>query len=302
MPDRRRTHLGADRLRMVGLVLAGAILTGCAAAATRRPGAPEVGASCFAVDRLPAAVRATAEALVLAAGDREALYTLDGGLKPLSSDVASFSWTVAPRVDVAAADTLARWRAATDALTCGDLVFAVQVFGAVFPGRGADSVRSASVAVAHRRALDATIGRHAEFFAGLGITPGQPLGEVLALVDAGPRAARWRGYGLLFGYPEAAVDFFVAAGLRGDSTRTIEPRDFRRLPTWRKSAPAAPGGDSLSSFVYAVPKGAPMSPADSALVREVTPRYASYRAWRDGAPRTGGDALAYWRQRAAAAR
>jgi hypothetical protein len=295
------TTIGAYRLATVGLVLFGFVGLGCASASGRTPPPGDTASRCFAVADLSPGVRQTAEAFVLAAGDREALYTLDGGLKPMSSDVASFSWTVAPQVDAVAADTLARWREATRALTCGELEFAVQVFGGVYPGRGGDSVRSASVAVAHRGALDATIRRHATFFTGLGVTPGQPLGEVLAAIDAAPRPDRWRGYGLLFGYPEDAVTFFVAAGLRGDSTKAIEPRDFRRLPTWRKSAPATPGGDSLSSFVYAVPKGAPLSSADSALMRAVAPRYEAYRAWRDRGPRSGADAIAYWRQRLRAA-
>jgi hypothetical protein len=243
------------------------------------------------------AARETAERFVLEAGDREALYTLAGGLKPLSSDIASYTWRVAPTVDPAAADTLARWREAASALTCGDVHFAVQVFGAVFPGRQGDSVRTASVAVGHRRALDALVVRRRTTFTALGMTPGMPVGDLLALVDAAPRAERWRGYGLLFGYPDAAVEFFVDAGRRGDSTRTLVPRDFRRHPTWRKSPPPPGEQDSLTSFVYAVPKGATWSAEDSALARAVAPTYADYRQWRDAAPRTGADAVAYWRQR-----
>jgi hypothetical protein len=281
----------------------GALLAGCAAvggaAPTPRPDRSP-GAACLDVATLPPDVRATAGHFALAAGDREGLYTLDGGLKPVSSDIAQFRWRVHPTVEPSAGDTLARWRRAVAALSCGEIDFAVQVFAAVHPGRGLDSVRTATVAVGHRAAIAETISRHAAFFIGIGVTTGLPLSDVLGLVDVAPRAARWRAYGLLFGYPAPAVDFFVAAGLRGDSTQRIEPRDFRRLPTWRKSAPAPGTTDSLSSFVYAVPAGAPWSPADPALARAVAPRYARYAAWRGAASRTGEDALAYWRSQLAA--
>lgn len=301
-PVRPGRSRGRAVLAACAVALAGAGATACASAAPGgvSAGVPARTAACFAVESLPPAVRETAERWLLEAGDREALYTLDGGLKPLSSDIASYTWRVAPTPDATAADTLARWRRAAAALTCGDLHFAVQVFGAVFPSRTGDTVRTASVAVGHRRMLDAAIGRQASWFASVGITAGQPVGDLLALVDAAPRADRWRGYGLLFGYPEAAVDFFVSAGRQGDSTRTLVPRDFRRHPTWRKSAPPPGETDSLTSFVYAVPKGAPWSAADSALARAVAPRYAAYRAWRDAAPRTGADAVQWWRRRLSA--
>lgn len=167
----------------------------------------------------------------------------------------------------------------------------------MYPGRDGDSVRSASVAVGHRAAIAAVVARHAAFFAGIGITPDQPLGEMLALVDVAPRADRWRAYGLLFGYPDEAVEFFVTAGIRGDATRAVEPRDFRRFPTWRKFAPPAGSTDSLTSFVYAVPRGAAWSAGDSTLARATAPRYAGYARWRNEAPRTGADAVRFWRSR-----
>ncbi len=260
-----------------------------------RPPEPALAGRCFDLSRLGEPARATAERFVLAAGDREALYTLDGGLKPVSSDIADFSWRVHPTADPMAADTLSRWREAASALSCGDLTFAVQVFAAVYPARDGDSVRTASVAVGHRTSIDATITRHAAFFAAIGITPGLPLGELLGLVDVAPRDARWRAYGLLFGYPEPAVDFFVTAGRRGDATRSVEPRDFRRFPTWRKFAPPPGTSDSLTSFVYAVPRGAPWSAEDSVIGRLTAERYARYRTWRAAAPRSGADAVRHWR-------
>lgn len=88
------------------------------------------------------------------------------------------------------------------------------------------------------------------------------------------RPIRWRGYGYLFGFPDEAVGFFVQAGIEGDATQKVVPRDF----------------------VYAVPKGAPESATDRTLREAAAP---IYRKYADRRPRfitpdqTG--AVALWR-------
>ncbi len=293
-----RTDTGS-RLRLHRLVVAliVAAVVGCASRPTASGApVPDRGA-CFALGTLTPDERRAAEDFVLAAGDREGLHTLDGGLKPISSDIAQRSFRVWPSVDQGALAELSRWQRAARALHCGPIEVAVQVFAARYPGREGDSVRTASVVVGHREAIARLVTRHEAFFGRLGITAATPLGELMQLVDIAPSAERWRAYGLVFGYPEAAIDFFVVAGLRGDSTRQVEPRDFVRLPTWTKFAPPVGERDSLTTFVYAVPKGAPRSSADSALLAATSTRYARYRAWRAAAPRGGAEAVAYWRDR-----
>src|SRR5262245_27434062 len=92
---------------------------------------PTAGASrceCFPMERLPADLRAKSEALLLKALDSEALYTIIGSLKPMSSGFASFKFSV-ERPDVAQIEETRRllsvWR-------CGDWLYAdVQHFAAM---------------------------------------------------------------------------------------------------------------------------------------------------------------------------
>ncbi|NJM52355.1 MAG: hypothetical protein HC846_02550 [Blastocatellia bacterium] len=49
---------------------------------------------CFPFERLPPEKRKKAEDLLLKALDSEALYTIVGGLKPMSSGFASFQFTI----------------------------------------------------------------------------------------------------------------------------------------------------------------------------------------------------------------
>ncbi len=251
--------------------------------------------SCFITDSLPANARLVAERVLLEAGDGEALYTLAGGLKPLSSGRA-ISYQIAPSLQTTMLDSLEQLRRATAALTCGDIGALVHVFTATQSRADGRTTRAAEVIVFHRASVAKTVSRHAAFFGTLGITPSADVREVLAAVENAPRAARWRGYGLLFGYPEHAVDFFVRAGIESDSTGTLVPRDFRRMETFRKF----PDGDgqppTLSSFVYAVPKGAGENVHDRLLREAAGPVYARYL--RERARYVGPDssgAISLWR-------
>jgi len=153
----------------------------------------------------------------------------------------------------------------------------VQEYAAPIPTSTAGEVRRGStLIVAHRAALRAEVERHREFWRGLGVDPLTSPEEVLRAVEQAPRADRWRGYGYVFGYPQTAVDFFVSAGLRGDSLDTLIPRDFRRIETYRKFPGRSGAPPTESSFVYAVAKDAPESPVDSALRNAAAPIFADY--------------------------
>lgn len=251
---------------------------------------------CFAVETLDARTRASAEALLLATGDGEGLYTLAGGLKPVSSDFARVTITVTPDTDRVALDSLATLQAATQALRCGPITFVMLEFAETYTRPDSTRYRMAAGYVVHREALARAIARHADFWRALGVTPDLAPAAVLAAVEHAPRAERWRGYGYLFGYPDEAVDFFVSAGEMQDSTGVFVRRDFRRIETFRKFG----GGDGdsapLSSFVYAVPLGAPESDADRALRSSAAPLYARYVVERER-HRVGDriDAVALWR-------
>ncbi len=251
--------------------------------------------SCFRVDSLPADVRSLAERVLLEAGDGEALYTLAGGLKPISSG-RSFSYQIAPAVPAAMLDSLEQLRRAIAALSCGNIGAFVHVFTATQSRADGQMTRVAEIIVFHRPSVAATISRHSQFFGTLGITPSADVREVLAAVENAPRAARWRGYGLLFGYPEHAVNFFVRAGIEGDSTGTLVPRDFLRIETFRKFADGEGKPPTLSSFVYAVPKGASEQQDDRLLREAAAPVYARYLRERSEHVRSDSSgAIALWR-------
>ena len=219
---------------------------------------PHSAAACFPFERLPASLRSRAEETLLKAFDGEALYTIAGGLKPMSSGFVSASIAVdAP--DLVEAEAL---RQVLDTWTCGgELAAGVHHFARIFEGK-----RALEAVVFHRPALHALLTRHSTFFAPYGLSPSSDPVEVVMTVEYDPTPARLRGYGYLFGYPDYAVDFFVqAAGIE-----PLVPRDFISLPTTRGER----------HFVYAVPKGHVANDADRQLRLATEALFADYSARR----------------------
>ena len=234
-----------------------------ATAVARHPGAVPR-AACFPLGELPGEARGRSAGLLLAALDSEALFTLVGDLKPVSEGF----WNDFFAVDPADPAELAAVRAALTAWRCGDHYEAgVLPFDALRDGE-----RYAAAWVAARPALRRTLADRADFFGGLGLTPESTAEAVLLRVEgAGRPADRWRGFGLAFGYPDRAVDFFVAAGVHQRETGEFVGRDFRHYPTHAREA----GG-----FVYAVPRLDPESDAERRLRRAAAAVLAAYRTRR----------------------
>ena len=208
------------------------------------------------------------------ATDHEALYTLAGGLKPMSTGIWRGSFVVE---DPDLTDVREARRAL--AVLRNDAWYAdVQVFD-----REHDGERAAHGFVVHRRALARMIERHEAFWNPWGITSGTHPSEVVAVVDRMPRADRWRGYGYLFGYPDDAVDFFVESGLAAEDGREVGPgkdRQFIQIPTQ-----AADSG----RFTYAVPPGHVPTVADRRLALEagrILAEYAERRPLMGDVPST----------------
>ncbi len=225
-------------------------------------------AECFPFERLPESLRPRAEEMLLRALDGEALYTIAGGLKPMSSGFVSSSIKVdAP--DLAEAEAtrqiLAAW-------TCGgEIAAGLHHFAAVYQGS-----RSLEAVVFHRSALKNMLTRHAAFFTPYGLSPSSDPMEVVMTVEYAATTPRLRGYGYLFGYPDYAVDFFAQASetqrLEEEKTGkgTLVPRDFVSLQTARGER----------RFVYAVPKGHEPNDADRALKTAADAIYEDYSARR----------------------
>ncbi len=204
-------------------------------------------------------------ALLREAADHEALYTLAGGLKPMSTGF----WRGSFVVEEPDLEDLRNIRAALAPLR-NDIWYAdVQVFDNIHDGE-----RSVHAFVVHRGAMARMIKRYEPFWSPWGVTPCTHPSEVVAVVDRMPKADRWRGYGYLFGYPADAVDFFVEAGLAAEDGREVGPGEDRRfiqIPTY-----AAETG----RFTYAVPLDHVPSAADRELAAEADRILAAYRERR----------------------
>jgi hypothetical protein len=132
--------------------------------------------------------------------------------------------------------------------------------------------RSYHAWVADRAAVAALLRRRADVFAPHGITPATRPAELLAIVERLPRSDRYRCYGLLFGYPEHAVEFFVQADKERDKhPKGIAPRRFVNIPTFKSKT---------GRFVYAVPKAHQDNAADQALRNAAAPILDAYRKLR----------------------
>ncbi len=228
-----------------------------------RPGSETRASDCFALDDLTPDERVRAEALFLALLDSEALYTVACDLKPLSSGFIRFQFDVA-QPDLTAIEMTRRLLAH---FQCGGRLYAdVLVFAAVYDGR-----RQAEGVVFNRRALQQTIRAHADYFSPLGITPNAHPMDVLKTVEHAARVPRWRGYGYLFGYPDAAVDFFVTAGESQDATGEFVARDFVHIPSYARHTGA---------FTWAVPKGHTETEEEKRLRAAALAVLSHYRARR----------------------
>ena len=217
----------------------------------------------------PSAARATAPLatadtarVLLAALDSEALYTIAGGLKPVSEGF----WHGNVRSDrpdltavSAARAALAPWR--------NDTLWAdVHVFHDAHDGK-----RAARGYVVDRRALAELLHAHAAFFAPFGLGPDTHPAEVMAVVERLPKLDRHRALGLLFGYPQHAIEFFLAAEIARDAGTEPAPRRFVQIPAF-----VSPTG----RFVYAVGKDDPERPEDRDLATAAAPRLQRYRELR----------------------
>jgi hypothetical protein len=220
-------------------------------------------AGCFPIEQLAPEDRAFAESLLLRAMDREALYTIVGGMKPMSS-----GW-FSTRVDVEKPDILEleRVNRVLPALRNGNEVFAtVQPFWRVFENR-----RFAEGIFVHRSSFTNKLASNRSYWAFYGITPASdPLSAVM-MIDSDQTPRRNRAYGDLFGYPRHAVDFFVQAEESRRKTGQFVQRDFFSIPVFEAAT---------NRFVYAVPKGHVPNEEDLRIQAKAEPILAYYRNLR----------------------
>lgn len=210
--------------------------------------------------------------------DHEALYTLVSDIKPMSSlmgftlpfNIDSTDLIQGHPIDLKKKSSmvakLKRYTTVLNRLQIEDLDFVMVPFRA-----STDSTRSFQVNVIRKSRMDEVINNHLDFFAYLGIVPGTEPNVVLSTVESQDQILRLRAYGYLFGYPDHAVDFFVAAYYENEQTGEFVERDFFQIPVFTRKS---------GHFVYAIPKGQTPSQVDSTLYKRAIRVLDVYKAER----------------------
>lgn len=259
---------------------------------------------CFSNDGLPAELQQKSEKYLLEALDTAALFTLVGGLKPMSSGFYDRTLTTSiPRMSEEEAtsmvaelgsrralnltdeqqDRLTEAKSAADRFTalrevdemrrivstwtCGDEIHADIVHFAP-PHAGNRHVEGVLFS---RPALADMIQRKEKFFSRWSITPHSNPIEALMAVEYSRDASRFAGYGYLFGYPDEAVRFFVDSSIHQEVTGEFVTRDFRAIATFQRET---------GQFTYAMPKGAEVTEADLKLKERASKILSAYKARR----------------------
>ncbi len=212
--------------------------------------------------------------------DREAVYTLLGRIKPMSSlklyrmplaNTDSAKRSSPEIVDRAKKgrylDRLSHVQKAINAIRLPDLAF---VF---IPYRAhQDSNRTIQLSVVRVSLLDSLLKAKESFFGQYGLVPGADPATVVSTIENAGIYERYRGYGYLFGYPDYAVDFFVEASHTRRDIQKPTPRNFFNIPTHQSKE---------GYFVYAYPKDyEPSREVDSLLYHrsmQVLERYEKLR-------------------------
>lgn len=220
---------------------------------------------CFPLELLSEVDQKTSRDLLLKALDSEALFTLAGAVKPVSEGFYNTRFRVDPPESAELQDTgraIKAWRCG-DALASGILVFE----------QSNEGKRFAAGWVAHMPALKTVVTENEEYFGQRGVTAETAAETVLLNIErAGNPEARWRGFGLVFGYPRFAIDFFCSAGLHQRETGEFIDRDFRHYPTFSRPT----GG-----FVYAVPQLTREQPEEISIRQRCQLILSEYRRFRE---------------------
>lgn len=258
---------------------------------------------CFPFEKLTIEQRKKAEELLLKVLDGEGLYTLAGGLKPMSSGFQSFQLQVnLPRMEFAEAekvvgalaakkpedltaeeksrltqakqsvdrkqtlDKISEMKTIFEQWRCGDEIYAdTHHYAQIYEGK-----RHYDTVVFSRPSLKRMLTEKIDFFSRFGVTPNAHPLEALYAIEYDESGARFGGYGYLFGYPDYAVSFFVQASDEEKFTGRFVTRSFISLPTF--------AGDNR--FVYAVPKGYVETETDKTLRAKTEKIFNEYKRRR----------------------
>lgn len=186
-----------------------------------------------------------ADSLLSLAFQNEALYSLHGPLKPIST-VAQFSMlldsiTHLPS-DSADFYRFMQLQKVANWLSNERFDFVIIPFARLF-----NHQRTMQMVVANRTQLAEELLYRRDFWFYWGLVPESSPAVVITVMENAEKYRRFEGYGYLFGYPQYAVDFFVEAARSHDETGEFVSRSFFRMPVY--------SGQS-GRFVYALPENA----------------------------------------------
>lgn len=213
--------------------------------------------------------------------DREALYTILGNIKPMSS-LVTFSFPIANAdssaqlsadiVDSAEdrvyLDSLMKIQRALNSIEIPDLKFVLSPYKSTYSEK-----RLIQINVIRISSLDSLLKAEERFFGQFGFVPGADPAIVVNTNEYENKYERLRGYGYLFGYPSYAVDFFVQAFHHTDTSGHRAERNFFQIPVHIRDN---------GSFVYAYPKDhVPTAEIDSAIYHRAEKVLADYRSIRN---------------------
>lgn len=209
-----------------------------------------------------------ADSILLTALDHEALYTLIDTLKPISS-VQFYRLPLLSNNEVqkdSAYKVLNTLQNIANKLSVADWQFVLHPF------ERSDSIyKNVELYVIRKNKLQQILTKQLTFYQSIGIAPNALPATVLAITEYEQKYNRWRSYGYLFGYPDYAVDFFVAAGKSQDSTKEFVKRDFFQIPVYSANS---------GHFTYAIPKGHQPSMVDSTIYYKAVTTLNKYKASR----------------------
>ncbi|MDR3141080.1 MAG: DUF3857 domain-containing protein [Tannerellaceae bacterium] len=212
--------------------------------------------------------------------DREALFTILGNVKPMSS-VISFTYPIANadsarRTSANILNRTEHGRFLDELHTIQELMNRIDfpdLRFIVVPYQDAqDNKRIIQVSSVRISALDSLLRKQESFFGQFGLVPGADPNVVASVIENAGIYERYRGYGYLFGYPDHAVDFFVDASLALDTSGTFVSRAFFNIPVH---------AGKEGYFVYANPADYAPAAVDSAIyyrAQDVLSRYEAIRS------------------------
>lgn len=213
--------------------------------------------------------------------DNEALFTLLGDLKPMST-LTTFTFPIA-NTDSAKRisgnvlnrsehgkflDRIQTIQRAVNKLDIPDLQFVMIPYVSAKGNR-----RIIQLSVVRVSLLNKVLKEKESFYGQFGLVPDADPVVVLTTIEANEKFARWRGYGYLFGYPDYAVDFYNEAAIESEKVGKPISRNIFRIPTYNPK---------YSNYAYAYPiDHTPSAIVDSVLYHKAEVILKEYKTIRN---------------------